>query len=136
MRGDWPHEIVRLLENWSMWVSDSKVGAISPYPAYRLSPPGPRYGNVMPMLVGEAEDTDRVIALLEPRYQMPLRMHYRWQARSDRSKALACNCNVEAYLARLDEAHVLFSRAWHGRKRVRHETGPAHEHRPLARSPG
>lgn len=113
MKGNWPDETVRLLENWAMWVAGGRISTWSRFPAYNLALPGPRAGNVIPILGVEAEKADRIITDMVPRYQKPLRMHYLWLLRSDRSRALACNCALDTYKARLDEAHALFMRTWH-----------------------
>lgn len=118
MKKKWNDEIVRVLENWAMWLSGSLSTGISPYPAYRLSAPGPRAGNIIPILSGEAEDADRIIARLPVRYQHPLRMHYCWPGRSDRSKAASCNCSINTYKTRLDDAHYMFAREWYERTRM------------------
>ncbi len=118
MRREWNDEIVRLLNNWAMWMAGDRVSASSPFPAYNLALPGPRAGNVMPVLNGEAEDVDTVICTLPVRFQQPLRMHYCWPGRADRSKAKSCNCCLNTYKTRVDDAHFLFSKAWHGRLRA------------------
>lgn len=115
MNGNWNDELVRLLSNWALWLAGGQRSGGSPYPAYNLAPRPPRYGNVMPILSGEAEDVDHVILTLGVRYQQPLRMHYCWPGRSDRSKASSCSCCLNTYKARLKEAHVLFSQAWYSR---------------------
>jgi len=115
MNGEWNQELVRLLTNWAMWLAGGKRPTSSPYPAYNLAPPGPRYGNIMPVLSGEAEDVDHIIISLPARYQQPLRMHYCWPGRSDRSKAASCSCCLNTYKARLSEAHTLFTQAWYAR---------------------
>jgi hypothetical protein len=115
MKNRWGDEIVRLLNNWAMWQAGGSNGGESSFPAYRLAAPGPRFGNVMPVLSGEAEDVNKVILTLQVRYQQPLRMHYCWPGRSDRSKALACNCCLNTYKSRLDDAHYLFAQAWYRR---------------------
>ena len=115
MRGNWPQETVRLLENWAMWLANDRkpVGASSPYPAYRLANRGKRAGNVIPIISMEAEKADRIVSEMLPRFGQPLRMHYFWTARSDKSRASACNCCVDTYKDRLNEAHKLFAEAWY-----------------------
>lgn len=118
MRKEWNDDIVRLLTNWAMWMAgDIRRGGGSQFPAYNLALPGPRAGNVIPVLAGEAEDVDKIIGSLPRRYQQPLRMHYCWPGRADRSKAKSCGCCLNTYKARVDDAHWLFTRAWHGRAR-------------------
>lgn len=118
MRESWSHETIRLLTNWSMWIINDRkpVGSTSPYPAYKMASRGKRAGNVIPIISIEAEKADRIIMGMVARYQQPLRMHYMWTMRSDRSKALACNCALDTYKARLCEAHAMFEREWYGEK--------------------
>lgn len=115
MRKSWPEETVRILENWAMWLINDKkpVSLISPYPAYRMAARGKRAGNIIPILGIDAEKADDIITRMVPRYQQPLRMHYLWTLRSDRSKALACNCALNTYKDRLNEAHALFESEWY-----------------------
>lgn len=115
MKGDWPDEIVRLLENWALWVQNDKrpVNTVGIYPAYQLAARGPRAGNVIPILSVDAEKSDRIISSMVHRYQHPLRMHYMWTIRSDRSRALACNCSLNTYKDRLNHAHILFHEQWY-----------------------
>ena len=118
MVGKWSDELVRVLNNWAMWVAcDGNPGG-SHSSIYDNGPSGPRAGNVIPVLSGEAMDVDQVICRLPVRYQKPLKMHYCWPGRSDRSKAATCNCCLNTYKTRLDDAHVLFSRSWYGRKQT------------------
>lgn len=116
MKDRWPHDIVRLLQNWARWVVSGGIGSDrSPYPAYNLAAPGPRAGNIIPTLNGEAEDADHIIASLPYRYQHPLRMNYIWPNTADRVNAKRCSCCLNTYKTRLDEAHTLFAQAWYAR---------------------
>lgn len=112
----WPVDIVRMLENWARWVVADGGSKRSPYPAYNLEPPGPRAGSQLPMLNGEAEDVDAVIADMSPRYQQPLRMNYQWPNVADRVNAKRCNCSLNTYKSRLHEAHQIFSDVWYARR--------------------
>ena len=120
MRGNWPDEIVRILENWALWVQNDRrpINTIGIFPAYQLSARGPRAGNVIPVLGVDAEKADKIICAMVPRYQQPLRMHYMWQIRSDRSRANSCNCSLNTYKDRVNEAHALFESAWYQRVRA------------------
>lgn len=113
-KGNWPDEVVRILENWAIWVQNDRrpLSPIGAYPAYRLSARGPRAGNVIPILGVDAEKADRIVTGMVHRYQHPLRMHYMWTVRSIESRARACNCSVNTYKDRLNEAHTLFAQAW------------------------
>lgn len=116
VKESWSEETVRLLENWAMWLANDRkpVSTISPYPAYRLAARGKRAGNVIPIISVEAERTDKIIVAMVPRYQQPLRLHYLWVTRSVENKARSCSCAISTYYVRLDEAHAMFGREWHG----------------------
>lgn len=116
MIGRWNEEIVRLLSNWALWLAHDRNPGITANCIYSLGVRGPRHGNTIPILTGEAEDVDKVIERLPVRYQHPLRMHYCWPGRSDRSKASACSCSLNTYKTRLNEAHLLFSQGWYARR--------------------
>lgn len=122
MKGKWPDDVVLQLENWSVWIDGGKqaVSSISPFPAYKLAARGKRAGNVIPIFTIEAEKADRIIESMVERYKNPLKLHYRWNqsTRTQESKARSCNCCVETYLLRLNEAHHLFEALWHGRRPV------------------
>lgn len=117
MKNRWPVDVVLLLENWARWLSsDRRRSDISPYPAYNLATPGPRAGSTLPVLFGEAEDTDAVIIRMSMRYQQPLRMNYCWANVADRVNAKRCNCCLNTYKLRLDEAHTLFAQGWYAKR--------------------
>lgn len=115
MQNQWSPEIVRVLENWARWVVSEGSAPRSPYPAYNLEAPGPRAGSTLPTLNGEAEDADAVISALTHRFQHPLRLNYSWPNVADRVNARRCNCCLNTYKSRLDEAHRLFAMGWYAR---------------------
>jgi hypothetical protein len=58
-------EYDRRMNNWRLWrLSERRAFGGSPYPVYNLSPRPPRGENIMPILAGEAEQTDRVVKAL------------------------------------------------------------------------
>ena len=53
------------MNNWRMWrLSERRSIGGSPFPIYNLTPRPPRGENVMPILAGEAEETDRAVMSL------------------------------------------------------------------------
>lgn len=116
MKNRWSEDIVILLKNWAMWVVSTKGGDMSPFPAYNLAPPGKRAGSQIPMLNGDAEDADALIVLMSHRYQHPLRVHYLWPNTSDKLNAKRCNCSLNTYKQRLDDAHAMFASSWYARR--------------------
>ncbi len=127
MKNQWPDDIVRMLENWARWLSGDRRrnsdSDISPFPAYNLAPRPPRAGNVLPTLLGEAEEVNAVIVSLTHRYQHPLRMNYCWPDTADRVNAKRCSCCLNTYKERLNTAHTLFAQAWYARKNRVAEAG-------------
>lgn len=116
MKNRWSDDVVTLLRNWAMWVVSTKGGDMSPFPAYNLAPPGKRAGSEIPMFTGDAEDADQLITAMSHRYQHPLRVHYLWPNTSDALNAKRCNCSLNTYKTRLDDAHAMFSSAWYARR--------------------
>ena len=57
----------RRMNNWRMWrLSERRSIGGSPFPIYNLTPRPPRGENVMPILAGEAEETDTAVMNLRP----------------------------------------------------------------------
>src|SRR5689334_16499086 len=62
-RADFEYE--RRMNNWRMWrLSERNAFGGSPFPIYNLTPRPPRGENVIPILAGEADETDGVIRTL------------------------------------------------------------------------
>src|SRR5947209_648346 len=62
-KSDFDYE--RRMNNWRMWrLSERRGFGGSPYPVYNLTPRPPRGENIVPILAGEAEETDRAIGAL------------------------------------------------------------------------
>ncbi len=56
-------EYERRMNNWRLWrLSERRSVGGSPFPIYNLTPRPPRGENIIPILAGEAEETDRAIA--------------------------------------------------------------------------
>ena len=57
----------RRMNNWRMWrLSERHSIGGSPFPVYNLTPRPPRGENVIPILVGEAEETEKAVTNLPP----------------------------------------------------------------------
>ncbi len=53
------------MNNWRLWrLSERKAFGGSPFPIYNLTPRPPRGENIIPILAGEADETERVIQAL------------------------------------------------------------------------
>jgi len=60
-------EYERRMNNWRMWrISERRSVGGSPFPIYNLTPRPPRGENMMPILAGEAEETERAVINLAP----------------------------------------------------------------------
>lgn len=58
-------EYERRMNNWRLWrASERRSFGGSPYPVYNLTPRPPRGENMMPILAGEAQETDRAVQAL------------------------------------------------------------------------
>jgi hypothetical protein len=67
MGGAMDFEYERRMNNWRMWrVSERRSVGGSPFPIYNLTPRPPRGENMMPILAGEAEETERAVMNLSP----------------------------------------------------------------------
>lgn len=98
------HDIERILENWAKWkAGDGYGGAMSCSPLYDMGPRAPRYGNVMPILNGEAEDIDKIINSLDERLKRAISIQYLW-GDTQQQKAKRCGCCLNTFKARLDKA--------------------------------
>lgn len=65
MGSDFEYE--RRMNNWAMWRLSGRASfGGSPYPIYNLTPRPPRGENILPILAGEAEATDRAVMALPP----------------------------------------------------------------------
>ena len=56
------YDFKRRMNNWRMWrIAERKSLGGSPYPIYNLTPRPPRGENIVPILMGEAEETDLAV---------------------------------------------------------------------------
>jgi hypothetical protein len=67
----------RRMNNWRVWrLSEGRTIGGSPYPIYNLTPRPPRGENIMPILIGEAEQTDAVVRALRPQLRRVVEVWY------------------------------------------------------------
>lgn len=90
MRADFEYE--RRMNNWRLWrLSERRSFGGSPFPVYNLTPRPPRGENIMPILAGEAEETDRAVSALEPHLRRAVEVWYlRAGSVNDKRKMLRC----------------------------------------------
>ncbi len=116
-------EIARRLENWARWYYGGAGGAgASPFPAYRLHLGGAvgKSGGGVPVLAGEAEDTDAVLRSMNPRLVVCLKVHY-LQRGTPGAKAKRCKCPVRTFYHRVRQAELVFWRLVYPSPRSRAE---------------
>lgn len=97
----------RRMNNWRLWrLSERRSFGGSPYPIYNLTPRPPRGENIIPILAGEAEQTDRAIRALPVRLRRAVEI---WFLRngSVNEKRKMLRCRREAMFGLLEEARSL-----------------------------
>jgi len=105
------HDYRRRMDNWRRWrISERRSLGGSPYPVYNLTPRPPRGENIMPILTGEAEETDKAIQALPAQLLRTVEVWYLREG-SINLKRKMLGCRRERMLQQLDEAHRLIVRA-------------------------
>ncbi len=106
-------EYERRMNNWRMWrLSERRAFGGSPYPVYNLTPRPPRGENVIPILAGEAEETERAIGGLPVELRRAVEI---WFLRSGsvNEKRKMLRCRRERLFALLEEARTrIVQRVW------------------------
>lgn len=106
-------EIARRLENWARWYwGGGRGGGGSPFPAYNLvNALSPRAAShSIPIMVGEAEDTDRFMRRMPPELVKALIICYLSRG-TPKSLARRCRClTVRTYQRRVERAAAVFLR--------------------------
>jgi hypothetical protein len=119
-------EVARRIENWARWYFGRKNVNVarphlSPFPAYNLvnafSPRDPDELKYIPVLSGEAEDTDRIMRGMYPELVKALIVYYLSRG-TPKSKARRCKCKtVRTYERRVERAGTVFLRFCYPRQR-------------------
>lgn len=92
MRNVTEFEYERRMNNWRMWrLSERRSFGGSPYPVYNLTPRPPRGENIMPILAGEAEETERAVSRLPDRLRRAVEVWFLSTGSvNDKRKMLRC----------------------------------------------
>ena len=99
-------EYERRMNNWRMWrLSERRSFGGSPYPVYNLTPRPPRGENLMPILAGEAEQTDRVVAGLEAATRRAVEVWYLSTGTVNQKRKML-GCRRERMFELLQDARV------------------------------
>jgi hypothetical protein len=85
-------EYERRMNNWRLWkISERRSLGGSPYPVYNLSPRPPRGENIMPILSGEAQQTDEAVRALPPNLRRAVEVWFLYGGSiNDKRKMLRC----------------------------------------------
>lgn len=96
-------ETERLMRNWARWKTGAPIGlAVSS--AYELEGRGRREEAPVPLLNGEAMDTEKAVLDLPGDLFHVVELH--WLKRGTiAEKARRCHCSEATYYRRLDDAH-------------------------------
>lgn len=114
-------EVTRRLQNWALWraggVRDGLSCKISSI--YQNGPRAPRAESVVPVLSGEASDTDSIIAALPARHRQSLEVHYLWPQGTDEARARQRSIALNTWKSWLLQAHEAFALALANRNQSR-----------------
>ena len=92
------------MNNWRLWrISERHSFGGSPYPIYNLTPRPPRGENIIPILAGEAEETDRAIRALPVRLRRAVEIWF-LQPGSVNDKRKMLRCRRERMFELLEDA--------------------------------
>jgi hypothetical protein len=112
------------MNNWRLWrLSERRSFGGSPFPVYNLTPRPPRGENIMPILAGEAVETDRAVMAL-PRPQRRAVEVWFLAVGSVNEKRKMLRCRRERMFELLEEARRLIGanlvsrNEWLGQKTV------------------
>ena len=100
-------EYERRMNNWRMWrLSERRSFGGSPYPIYNLTPRPPRGENVIPILAGEADATDRAVRGLPFAVRRAVEVWY-LSSGTVNQKRKTLRCRRERMFELLDQARTL-----------------------------
>lgn len=99
----------RRMRNWALWRTGGAAAFTRTFSAiYDLGPRAPRSGNMMPMLAGEAQDTDDAVRELDHELQRAIVLRYVRQLDGERlRRALRCRRGHEGYMLDLAREQIL-----------------------------
>ena len=101
------HEYQRRMSNWQRWtLSERRSLGGSPYPVYNLTPRPPRGENIMPILAGEAQETDDAIQKLAVPLRRAVEVWYLREGTVNQKRKML-GCRRERMFDQLEEARRL-----------------------------
>ena len=100
------NEYERRMNNWRLWrISERRSLGGSPYPIYNLTPRPPRGENIMPILAGEAAETDSAVLDLPNALRRALEVWY-LSGGTVNQKRKMLRCRRERMFEMLEEARA------------------------------
>ncbi len=100
------HDYERRMNNWKLWrISERRSIGGSPYPIYNLTPRPPRGENIMPLLMGEAEDTDKAVQALPPELRRAVEVWYLGTGTVNQKRKML-GCRRERMMDSLEKARL------------------------------
>lgn len=113
-------EVARRIENWARWYwGGGRGGGGSPFPAYNLvnALSVRESSHSIPIMIGEAEDTDRIMRGMNPELYKALIIHYLSRG-TPKDRARRCRCKVvRTYYRRVERAEEVFNKLYFARQR-------------------
>ena len=96
----------RRMNNWRRWrLSERRSIGGSPFPIYNLTPRPPRGENVIPLLAGEAEETDQAVMRLAPPLRRAIEVWF-LTAGTVNQKRRMLRCRRERMFELLEQARI------------------------------
>jgi hypothetical protein len=99
-------EYERRMSNWRLWrLSERRSLGGSPFPIYNLTPRPPRGENIMPILLGEAEETDKAVRGLPTGLKRVVEVWYLFGGTVDQKRKML-RCRRELMFELLGQART------------------------------
>ena len=96
----------RRMDNWRLWrLSERRSFGGSPFPIYNLTPRPPRGENLMPILAGEAEETESAVRALPGSLRRAVEVWYLSPGSTDEKRKLL-RCRRERMFELLENART------------------------------
>lgn len=113
-------EYERRMNNWRLWrLSERHSLGRCPFPVYNLTPRPPRGENIMPVLAGEANETERVIQALPAAMRRAVEIWFLSEGTVNQKRKML-RCRRERMFELLEQAReVIEQRLRSNLKRIR-----------------
>jgi hypothetical protein len=107
------------MNNWRLWrLSERRSLGGSPFPIYNLTPRPPRGENIMPILAGEAEETDRAVFSLAVGLKRAVEVWFLYGGTVNQKRKML-RCRRERMFELLERARLAIIAQLYQRERAR-----------------